>query len=325
MVRMIRAKRLMVSYRSFNGSYALVGQGRIVDVNLMTSPILCFLLGGDRAMASLQHSILLLGESNVGKTHYGAQLLKRLIVGRSSLKMDGQATNLGPFELAMDSLADGCATGHTPTNVYEESLWPVVDEQGQRAQLIWPDYGGEQIKSLITDHRIAAVWRDRVNAATDWILLVRLHVLKGDQDIFSRPLTELGKTATELVSRPSDQARLIELFQMLLHISPASRDQPINRPSLTILLSSWDEVEAKGEPHTVLRASLPIYCDFVESVWAEPIILGLSSLEKPLTLEGPDEDYAMRGPEAFGYIVRPDGTHNPDITWPITRLLAVAE
>ena len=27
---------------------------------------------------SVQHSILLVGESNVGKTHYGAQFLKRL-------------------------------------------------------------------------------------------------------------------------------------------------------------------------------------------------------------------------------------------------------
>ncbi|KJS35253.1 MAG: hypothetical protein VR70_16255 [Rhodospirillaceae bacterium BRH_c57] len=273
----------------------------------------------------MQRSVLLLGESNVGKTHYGAQLLKRLIVGRSSLKMDGQATNLRPFEQAMESLADGCATGHTPAGAYEESVWPVVDEQGQQAQLIWPDYGGEQIKNLISDHRIAAPWRDRVDAATDWILLVRLHILKGDVDIFSRPLADLGKTAAASAShRPSDQARLIELLQMLLHISPASRDQPIDLPSLTILLSCWDEVESKMEPHAALRASLPMFCDFVESVWAHPVIMGLSALERSLAQDKSDQDYAIRGPEAFGYIIRPDGTSDPDITWPITNLLSAA-
>lgn len=276
-------------------------------------------------MPPLHRSVLLLGESNVGKTHYGAQLLKRLIVGRSSLRMDGQATNLEPFEQAMERLADGCATGHTPENVYEESVWPVVDEQGQQAQLIWPDYGGEQIKKLIADHRIAAPWCDRVNAATDWILLVRLHILKGEADIFSRPLADLGKTAAApLLQRPSDQARLIELLQMLLHISPASRDKPINLPSLTILLSCWDEVESKTEPHAALRASLPMFCDFVESVWAQPVIMGLSALERPLAEDKSDQDYAIRGPETFGYVVRPDGRCDADITWPITRLLAVA-
>lgn len=273
-------------------------------------------------MPTPQRSVLLLGESNVGKTHYGAQLLKRLIVGRSSLRMNGQATNLEPFEQAMERLADGRATGHTPASVYEESIWPVIDEHGEQAHLIWPDYGGEQIKNLIADHRIAAPWCDRVNAATDWILLVRLNVLKGDADIFSRPLADLAKTdALPLSQRPSDQVRLIELLQMLLHISPASRDQPIDLPSLTILLSCWDEVESKVEPRAALSANLPMFCDFVESVWAQPVIMGLSALERPLAQDKSDQDYAIHGPETFGYVVRPDGRSDPDITWPITRLL----
>ncbi|MBN9088864.1 MAG: hypothetical protein J0J01_18310 [Reyranella sp.] len=273
-------------------------------------------------MAGSQRSILLLGESNVGKTHYGAQVLKRLIVGRSSLKMFGQATNLGPFEQAMDCLADGRATGHTPSKTYDESVWPVVDARGNRAELIWPDYGGEQIKNLIADHRIAVAWRDRVLLATDWILLVRLHILKHDADIFSRPLAELGKTSTPPAERkPSDQARLVELLQMLLHVAPVSRDMPIGVPSLTILLSCWDEVEAKTSPREALRSSLPLFSDFVESVWERPTVVGLSALERPLSEEQSDIDYATRGPETFGYIVQPEGSENHDITWPITRLI----
>lgn len=274
-------------------------------------------------MTPHKRSVLLLGESNVGKTHYGAQILKRLIVGRSSLKMLGQATNLGPFERAMESLADGCATGHTPSESYEESVWPVVDRHGNLAQLVWPDYGGEQIKNLIADHRIAAAWRDRVLNATDWILLVRLHTLKGDADIFSRPLSSLGKSNADQVERkPSDQARLIELLQILLYICPESRDNLIATPRLTILLSCWDEVETKSAPKDVLRASLPMFCDFVESVWSDPTVMGLSALERPLSEDQVDHDYANRGPECFGYIVRPDGEDDPDITWPISRLIA---
>lgn len=270
-----------------------------------------------------KRSVLLLGESNVGKTHYGAQVLKRLIVGRSSLKMLGQASNLELFEQAMTSLADGCATGHTPSEIYEESVWPVVDEQGAQAQLIWPDYGGEQIKKVIADHRIDRAWLERVLTATDWILLVRLHTLNGDADVFSRPLSALGKPAGhEVEHRPSDQARLIELLQMLLHFCPASRDNLIGTPTLTILLSCWDEVAAQHAPKEALRTSLPMLSDFVESTWVSPTIMGLSALERPLSEQQADPDYAVRGPESFGYIVHPDGKVDPDITWPIARLMA---
>ena len=276
-------------------------------------------------MARRQRSVLLLGESNVGKTHYGAQVLKRLIVGRSSLRMHGQATNLSPFEDAMDNLADGRAVGHTPSETYVESVWPVVDDVGNRAELIWPDYGGEQVRRMIADHRLAANWRERVLAATDWILLLRLNVLTADADVFSRPLAALGRASDGDVERkPSDQARLIELLQMLLHVFPATRDEPLRAPGLTILLSCWDEVEADVSPKEALRAGLPMLCDFVESAWEDPVVMGLSALEQPLSETRPDATFATRGPESFGYVVRPDGTSDPDITWPITRLVAAA-
>lgn len=269
-----------------------------------------------------QRTILLLGESNVGKTHYGAQFLKRLIVGRSSLKMDGQATNLGPFEDAMDSLADGRATGHTPSDVYNESVWPVIDDNGAKAELVWPDYGGEQIKGLISDHRLAMAWRERIVGATDWLLLVRLHTLQRDSDIFARPLTELGKPVTKTIEpKLSDQARLIELLQMLLHAASVDRFSLLRQPSLTILLSCWDEVASGRLPVEALRAELPMFCDFVESVWQKPTIIGLSALEKPLSQDISDRDYANKGPEAFGYVMRPDGQEDSDITWPLARLL----
>ena len=61
---------------------------------------------------STQHSILLVGESNVGKTHYGAQFLKRLMVESCALKRNGAATNLEAFTTALSCLADGKATDH---------------------------------------------------------------------------------------------------------------------------------------------------------------------------------------------------------------------
>ena len=102
-------------------------------------------------METLNKSVLLIGESGVGKSHYGAQLLKRLMQENGRIKMRGAATNLQPFEAVMASLDAGLSADHTATSIYHESRWPIVDDQGRKADLIWPDYGGEQVKDIIDD------------------------------------------------------------------------------------------------------------------------------------------------------------------------------
>ena len=99
-------------------------------------------------------SILLIGESDVGKSHYGGQLLKRLMQEDGRIRMDGAATNLEPFEAVMASLDEGLSAGHTATTTYHESRWPIIDDEGRKADLIWPDYGGEQIKNIIDERRL---------------------------------------------------------------------------------------------------------------------------------------------------------------------------
>ncbi|MFU1518283.1 MULTISPECIES: hypothetical protein [Halomonadaceae] len=271
----------------------------------------------------MKRSILMVGESNVGKTHYGAQLLKRLIVGGGALYMEGAATNLTPFEKAMDSLAEGRATEHTPSTTYVESIWPIADSLGQSASLVWPDYGGEQVRSLVTERRVPGAWRERAVSATDWLLLVRLHTIRTANDMLSRPINTLGEgRVDETPHQVSDQAKLIELLQMLLHVAGINRDAPLTTPSLSVLLTCWDELGAEGTPRDILEDQLPMLFSFITSNWKNPMFMGLSALEKPLSQSDADEGYANRGPEEFGYVILPDGTCSPDITLPIQRLLA---
>ena len=63
---------------------------------------------------NMKNSILIIGESGVGKTHFGAQLLMRLQQNLGQLCMDGAATNLEPFIEAMDRLNEGVTAEHTP-------------------------------------------------------------------------------------------------------------------------------------------------------------------------------------------------------------------
>ncbi|MGO4519013.1 hypothetical protein AB4076_00235 [Dyella sp. 2RAF44] len=272
-----------------------------------------------------QHTILLVGESNVGKTHYGAQFLKRLMVKACALKMSGAPTNLEAFTTALSCLTEGKSTDHTPANAYVESVWPITDEAGHYAELVWPDYGGEQVRNLVTQRRIPAAWRERVLDATDWVLLIRLHSLRSEDDLFSRPLQSFTAaepqgeaTAHEL----SDQARTVELLQMLLYLAQFQLNRPLRKPRLTVLLSCWDELETTELPADLLASRLPMLWSFVRSNWTSPTVIGLSALERALSKTDADEEYAIRGPEEFGYVVLPDGVKNIDITLPIQRLMS---
>jgi hypothetical protein len=273
-------------------------------------------------MSASDKTILLIGESGVGKTHYGAQLLKRLMKGDGQLRMNGAATNLEPFEAAMESLNEGMAAGHTATTTYVDSIWPIADVHGRMADLVWPDYGGEQIKAMSSTRRIPAAWRARVIAAPAWLLLVRLQQTRVTDDIFSRPLSEMkGVVIDRQKVQVSDQARLIELLQMLVYIRGAISPKPLNSPRLCVLLSCWDEMGVDERPSAVLQQRLPMFSSFVQSTWTEPSVLGLSALERPLSPRDRDTEYAARGPEQFGYVVLPDGQHSTDLTLPIQRLL----
>ena len=274
-------------------------------------------------MAALDKSILLIGESGVGKSHYGAQLLKRLMQEDGRIRMRGAATNLEPFEAVMASLDAGLSADHTATSVYHESRWPIVDDEGHNAHLIWPDYGGEQVKNIIDDRQLPRIWLKRIAQSSAWLLMIRLQTTRVDDDVFSRPLTSLKENSGESrEGRLSDQARLIELLQILLYAQSTSDKRMGRLPRLVVLLTCWDEIESPEKPIDVLKERLPMFGDFVESNWKDYSVLGMSALERALDKEKPDKDYITQGSEQFGYVVLEDGTHSSDLTLPIRELLA---
>ena len=273
-------------------------------------------------MTAPDKTILLLGESSVGKSHYGAQLLKRLMQEDGGIRMHGAAKNLEPFHSVVTSLDAGLAADHTATSVYNESRWPILNNYGDRAYLIWPDYGGEQVKNMIDDRQIPLIWLKRITQSSAWLLMIRLQTIRADGDVFSRPLTSLKENSKDTrVERLSDQARLIELLQILLYARSTSNKCKNRLPRLVVLLSCWDEIESPGRPINILQECLPMFSDFVTSNWKNYSVLGLSALGRALDKDKPDKDYITQGSENFGYVVLEDGTHTPDLTLPIQDLL----
>jgi len=275
-------------------------------------------------MAVLDKSILLIGESDVGKSHYGGQLLKRLMQEDGQLRMNGAASNLEPFEAVMACLDAGISADHTPITTYHESHWPIVDNEEQEADLIWPDYGGEQIQNIVDERQLPQDWLNRITHSSAWLLLIRLQKIRADDDVFSRPLESLkGRVTKAWDAGLSDQARLIELMQVLIYIWSTANERSARFPPLVVLLTCWDEMESPGKPIDELRKRLPMFADFVASNWEKASVLGLSALGRALDKETPDEEYIAKGAERFGYVVLEDGRDIGDLTHPIRRLIAI--
>ncbi|MEQ1976899.1 hypothetical protein ABLA76_13915 [Xenorhabdus sp. SGI240] len=70
---------------------------------------------------------------------------------------------------------------------------------------------------MSTTRRVPATWRGRVINSPAWLLLVRLQQVRSNDDIFSKPLHDISSSVEEKHEiQISDQARLIELLQILL-------------------------------------------------------------------------------------------------------------
>jgi len=272
--------------------------------------------------------LALFGESDVGKSHYGGQLLLRLNTEQCELRMHGAASNITAFNEVTQRLNEGVPAPHTAATVYYESVWPVVDNSGGTMDLSWPDYAGEQVKAMLDERKISSEWHDRIRTADSWLLMVRPSLIKKDDDILSRPLTDVaGPTTAREPGRRSSQTRLVELLQMLLFAqrTTAGGARP---PVLAVLLSCWDELENTDNrtPWQVLLEHLPLLAAFVENNWesSRAVAYGISALGVELRAEQPNKAFVNQGPEHFGFVVMPDGQRNTDLTIPIAQVAKIA-
>ena len=304
----------------------------------------------------LQPSLLLLGGTKTGKTHYGGQFLRRLQKGQGELQMMGVPSDLTPFQEVNEALSQGKSGAHTPVIVYRESIWSIRQKDSMvDAELIWPDYGGEQLERLITQRQVSEEWVHRIRSSDGWLLFLRLKILPVLEDMLTRPRTldqmkRLGIEPNHIAdgtlpdghASPEDgvsllqsqslpplpaQVQFVELLQTLFFIKQVSTIQRLAYPPLTVVLSCWDELHDETQdssvPYRLLKVRLPFFARFIEANWVPDAIevMGLSALGKSLRSDVVDEDFVDNGPERQGYCILPDGTKSSDLTLPISRLL----
>jgi hypothetical protein len=277
--------------------------------------------------------VLVLGGPSTGKTHYAGQLLGRLRhdrQGRLRLRVGG-ADDLGKLEEVLACLEEGRAAGHTPAGTWTGIKCHLETRDGTDVLLEWPDYAGERLFSVIDSRLLALEWRNSVHTAQAWMLFIRPSILHLYEDLVSRP-TGLppGHTRSKMKDVGGegwdDRARYVEMLQMLLFAAGRSTSKLLSLPRLAVVLSCWDELEDAGTPEEVFAKRLPLLYAFVRNTWLEDAwsIWALSSLGRALRPDERDEDFALQGPEKFGFVIPPGSTeHDPDLTAPVAWLLKV--
>jgi hypothetical protein len=279
-------------------------------------------------------NILVVGEHNVGKTNYGIQLLGRLRVSQSQLKMPGVAESIAPFEAGLSALNEGMPPEHTPVTANHELTLP-LELGGRTFSLRWPDYGGEQVSDILSSRSLSNAWQQRIDQSNGWLLFLRLGADANPADALQRPAGRHRKTETVPSTVPAappstttgvkwnSNARAVELMQMLLHAKRVSLYNRIRIPPLAVALSCWDELNEQARPDEVLARRMPMLHEFLTAVWAADClaVFGLSSLGGSLDVPQVSAAHRDAGPESQGFVVKPGGTRTTDLAEPVTWLL----
>lgn len=280
-------------------------------------------------MSDRDHRVLILGFANTGKTHYGAQLFGRLRQYGGQMELVSPPRDLTVFSEVFLRLEQGLLAEHTPTGTYAEvPPFVVVNQKGQQLKMAWPDYGGEQLKTLLDTRTITPDWEMRLKESDSWMLFLRPLILTKHEDVLKNQQAPLGQEneAKHDDLQWEENAKLIELIQILLYASKRSFERPIRSPRLAVVLSCWDELEESKEdmpPQMIFERYLPLFSQFIFANWQRDTIQvwGLSALGKVLSKTNPDKEYIEKGPADFGYLITPEGKRKTDLTCPLAWLL----
>jgi len=274
--------------------------------------------------------ILIIGGPDAGKTHFGGQLYGRLQTRTGLYRISSPPEDLTVFKDVLENLNDGKSAGHTNVSANNLLEMQVEDKNGIKYEFRFPDYGGEQVRTIVNDRRINKTWKEQIEKSNAWILFIRLDKIQPIEDIVNRGIPkqevlENRKSNTEPMIM-SSSAFYIELLQMLLYTKRVVTKQNDSIPNLTIVLSCWDLIErhvAKKTPKEILKEKLPATYSYIDSTWntGEYSVIGLSSTGKTLSEKETDPEYVRKGPENFGYIITSEGKKQQDLTLSIATFI----
>lgn len=292
-------------------------------------------------------NILIIGRPKTGKSCLKGQLARRLSETDSKVKVYKETTNKEAVRQIMESQELGINPNRTSKDKDAQTIFHLEFEDGERADLIWPDYAGEKITDIVNNRKLSKSWLPLVQESSIWMFFIRLDKLKPIDNLLSRPQDNVKRieeqkeesTNEEFTYEISDYAFFVELLQMLLFYRGLSTLKTVKNPVLQVVLTFWDDLvkdENNGEigtPKEELIKRCPMLVEFIESIWDSSKIsfMGLSPQGMSLA---EDEESAFESdviqdftdaPEDFGYVITDDKTKKDDLTFLIHHAVKLAK
>lgn len=270
--------------------------------------------------------ILIIGKPRSSKTTFLAQFYSSILSKKNSINLYKPVENITAIEDARKQLASGDETQATPPNNNVEILLPLKINE-KKYDLIFPDYGGEQINKIVEERKVEKKWMESIKNSENWILFIRLNDITTHYDLSNKTLDEEAMKQSEEKNTQklvvSDQSVFLELVQILLQIKGNKLLIKNSSVKLTIILTCWDELGTEKSPKENLIKSLPLFYDFIKANWEKDkfLVLGLSAQGFNLNNQEAKDKYLDEGPEKFAYMVNEEGKHINDISEIITRAL----
>ena len=266
---------------------------------------------------TVNNSILIIGHPQSGKTTFLAQFFTRIMKKKSNIKLLKAPENIKAITNAVKNLALGEEPTTTPANENVELILP-IEVDGHSFDLVFPDYGGEQVNQLTELMEIDNNWKNLISHSDRWLLFIRSGKISSEYDLSLSSYEEIeGEKSTGFKSPGlSEQSKFIELLQSMLHAKNIGVKNPITVPKLTLVITCWDELNTLEKPIQILQKNLPMLLHFVQTVWDKEAInlFGLSAQEFSLDTQEAKEKYLNELPENFGYMIDQEGGKNKDIT-----------
>ncbi|KAA3638071.1 MAG: hypothetical protein DWQ02_05650 [Bacteroidetes bacterium] len=271
----------------------------------------------------INNSTLIIGRPNSGKTTFQAQLYTRIEANNGKIKLARAPEDLTGIQKACDRLANGLETEATPADENVEVVIP-VSLNGNDYDLIFKDYGGEQVHQITNLLEYDKKWIKRAKSNDRWILFIRPLEIYHPYDLSAKGFIEIDQDekSSENQNELSDQYEFIELLQALLHARGTGIKSQIHSPKLLIVLTCWDELHTAITPLEELKKRLPLFHHFVDALWQDGSyqIIGLSAQGFPLNDDEAKRKYIEELPESFGYLVLDNNSQESDLT----RLIEIA-
>lgn len=274
-------------------------------------------------------NVLIVGMSKMGKTHFGGQLYGRLKTLTNKYKSKETPGELSLFDNVLERLNDGLEGSHTDVKLHETITLHVESPGGEEINIVYPEYGGEQIKLMIGSREINPIWQKGISESDNWFLFIRPDLIEDIDDVttkfFNELKTEREKGREEIKKIPENSSAFyVELLQAFLFAKNVSVSG-IQKPNLVILLSCWDKLDdpEKTIPEEHLKKKMPMLHSFISSNWpsSHRHFMGLASTGTDLHKEKPNEDFAIDGPDEKGYFITPEGKKELDLTLILDTLI----